>query len=72
MSAPKTLTEAERIEADLEAAFGRAKGLMDSDEGCEHEDLFVCWHCMQRIYVLTTIPVVMRAVRKVRREQGGR
>lgn len=66
--APKPLTEEQRIESDLEAAFHRAKGLLDSDEGCEHEDEFMCWRCTQRIYVLTTLPVVMRAVRRVRKE----
>jgi hypothetical protein len=70
MSAPKKLTLAQRIEVDLERAFHAAKGLLDSDEGCEHEDEFVCWHCTQRIYVLATMPVVMRAVRRAQKADG--
>lgn len=51
-------------EARLEDAFRRYDGLVEaevSDGGCEHTpagDDGVCWHCRQRMFVLTLLPVL--------------
>lgn len=58
-------------ERALEDAFHKYIDLEEAErvDGCEHQDEFVCWHCRQRMFVLTLLPVIVAAERAAREEE---